>query len=117
MTTIDNLDLQDQWKELFEGHLRSPDFFDVEKYPEAYFEITSSEKQDATIFVTGNLTLKDTTKSITFPIQIKEEGENLRINAFFSINRKLWGIAFPGKPDDLIQDIVDIKLDLVVAPK
>jgi polyisoprenoid-binding protein YceI len=117
MTTIENLDLKGQWKEKFLGHLRSPDFFDVEKYPEAYFEIASSEKKDTTILVTGNLTLKDSTKSITFPIQIKEESGKIRINAFFSINRQLWGITYPGKPDDLIKDMVDIKLDLVGVPK
>ena len=60
-----------------EGHLKSPDFFDVAKYPTAKFEITSAEPlasdnssllKDATHLIKGNLTLKDSTKNISFPI-------------------------------------------------
>lgn len=117
MTTFENHDLEGKWKEKFESHLRGPDFFDVEKYPEAYFEITKGEKRDTAIYVTGNLSLKDSTKSITFPVQISEANGKLRVNAFFSINRQLWGISYKGMPDDLIQDMVDIKLDIVSTPK
>ncbi|MFN0082839.1 MAG: YceI family protein, partial [Ferruginibacter sp.] len=56
-----------------EGHLKSPDFFDVAKYPTAKFEITGVEvntdstKKDITHIIKGNLTLKDSTKNVAIP--------------------------------------------------
>ena len=52
------------------GHLQSPDFFDVAKYPKATFESTEIKKggdKGATHTVTGNLDFHGVKKSITFP--------------------------------------------------
>ena len=38
------------------------------------------------------------------------------MTAEFTIDRQLWGLAYPGKPDDLIKDQVLIKLDVNLAP-
>ena len=53
-----------------EGHLNSPDFFDVKKYPTSTFVITSIAEESGKLAVTGNLTLKEVTKSITIPASI-----------------------------------------------
>lgn len=56
-------------------HLRSGDFLDVKKYPEASFNSTSFKFQDATnAVVTGDFTLRGVTKAISFPIQKIGEG-------------------------------------------
>ena len=97
------------------GHLKSPDFFDVAKYPKATFESTSVKPggtNGATHTVTGNLTLHGTTRSISFPAKIQVSGDNVRVNAEFAINRKDFGIVYPGMPDDLINDSVLIQLNL-----
>lgn len=98
-----------------EAHLKSPDFFDVEKYPKASFQSTSVKAGgagDATHTVTGNLTLHGTTRSISFPASIKVGKEYVRVEAEFAINRKDFGIVYPGMPDDLIKDDVLIQLEL-----
>jgi polyisoprenoid-binding protein YceI len=99
-----------------EGHLKSPDFFDIEKYPKAKFQSTQVKKQPgadgATHTITGDLTLHGTTKSITFPAKVSLAGDNVKVEAEFAINRKDFGIVYPGMPDDLIKDDVLIKLKL-----
>jgi polyisoprenoid-binding protein YceI len=97
------------------SHLKSGDFFDVEKHPKARFVSTSIKKNaenGATHSVTGNLELRGTTKSITFPAKISVEEGAVRVNAEFSINRKDFGVVYAGMPDDLIKDEVLLKLDV-----
>ena len=96
------------------GHLKSADFFDVEKHPKASFESTKivAGGEGGTHTVTGNLDLHGVKKSITFPATIKAEDGQVSVNAEFSINRKDFGINYAGKADDLIRDEVVIKLDI-----
>ncbi len=97
------------------GHLKTPDFFDVEKFPKASFTSTGIKaggENGATHTVTGNLTLHGVTKSISFPATINTNGDGVSVSAEFAINRKDFGIVYPGMPDDLIKDEVAIKLSL-----
>ena len=98
------------------GHLRSPDFFDVEKIPLSTFTVTSIEPQGATSKVTGNLLLHGVTKSISFPATISVAPDALTVKAEFAINRKDFGIVYAGKSDDLIRDNVVLRLDLKATP-
>jgi polyisoprenoid-binding protein YceI len=95
------------------GHLKTPDFFDVAKYPAAHFASTAIRaggENGATHTVTGNLQLHGVTKSITFPATIRMGTDGVDVDAEFAINRKDFGIVYPGMPDDLIKDQVLIKL-------
>jgi polyisoprenoid-binding protein YceI len=47
-----------------DGHLRSPDFFDVERFPELRFESTAIAFEDRELVVTGDLTIKGTTRPV-----------------------------------------------------
>jgi len=101
------------------GHLKTPDFFDVAKYPKATFVSTKIEPGtagSATHNVTGNLELHGVKKSITFPATIQVATDSVAVNAEFAINRKDFGLLYPGKADDLIRDGVVIKLT-VKAPR
>ncbi|MCS6980050.1 MAG: YceI family protein [Flavobacteriales bacterium] len=120
LTTIKVVDLTDaEMNAKLLGHLKSPDFFDVEKYPTATFEITGVEKlgQDSAK-VSGNLTIKEITKNITFPAVIQKEGDNLKVKADFNIDRTEWDIKynsgkfFKNLGDKLIKDEVNFKLNL-----
>ena len=54
-----------------DGHLRSPDFFEAETYPEITFESTSVRAEgDDVLMVTGNLTIKDVTREVEMPVRI-----------------------------------------------
>jgi polyisoprenoid-binding protein YceI len=97
------------------GHLKTADFFDVEKFPKAKFTSTSIKaggEGGATHTVTGNLELHGVTKAITFPAKIKIEADQVSVDAEFAINRKDFDIKYAGMADDLIKDDVLIKLAL-----
>lgn len=90
-------------------HLKSPDLLDVVKYPKATFRSTSIQPSSdplATHSVTGNLEFHGVTKSITFPAKVRVRGDALDADAEFAIDRKPFGVVYPGMPDDLIRDEV-----------
>lgn len=106
-------------QEKLTGHLKSPDFFDVEKFPKASFQSTSVKaggERGATHTVTGNLTLHGVTKAITFPATIAMGAGAVRVDAEFAINRKDFGLTYPGKADDLIKDDVLLRLTVRASP-
>lgn len=110
------------------GHLSSGDFFDVAKYPTSKFEITSVTAgvdsaagkelimKDATHTITGNLTLKDQTKSVSFPAKVTMSDANITADANFNIDRTQWGLAYgndKGLGDKFIRPTVNIKMHIV----
>ena len=102
------------------GHLKTPDFFDVAKFPKATFVSTKIEPGAGAgdnYNVTGNFDLHGVKKSISFPATIKATTDNVAVSAEFTINRKDFGIVYAGKADDLIRDGVVIKLNLNVPRK
>jgi polyisoprenoid-binding protein YceI len=98
------------------GHLRSADFFDVEKFPISTFSVTAIEGTGPTNKITGNLEMHGVTKAISFPAAVQVADEAVMVKAVFAINRKQWNINYPGKPNDLIRDNVVVKLDLKATP-
>ncbi|MCB1024101.1 MAG: YceI family protein [Acidobacteria bacterium] len=97
-------------------HLKTGDFFEIEKHPKSTFESTKIVSDPAggenTYTVTGNLEMRGIKKSVTFPAKIVVGDENVNVDAEFSINRKDFGIVYAGKADDLIRDGVVIRLNL-----
>jgi polyisoprenoid-binding protein YceI len=84
-----------------DGHLKSPDFFDAETYPEMRFVSTEVEKSGENLYrVTGDLTIKDVTRSITVEAEagdlIKDPWGNERVALAISgkLNRKDWGLSW-----------------------
>ena len=100
------------------GHLKSADFFDVEKFATTTFDAVTIEKvDDSNYTVTGNLDLHGVTKSITFPATGSHSDNVAKITAEFDINRYDWGIEYKGKPDDLIRKEVILRFDLEAKPE
>jgi polyisoprenoid-binding protein YceI len=96
-------------------HLRSDDFFDVERYPQAEFNSTAIVAETAagsTHAITGNLQLHGVTKQITFPATVSMDAGSVNGAAEFTINRKDFGIEYPGRADDLIKDEVLLQIEL-----
>ena len=94
-------------------HLKTPDFFDVAKFPEASFVSTSIKpggEKGASHTITGNLTLHGVTKAVTFPATISVTPDVATVDSTFSINRKDFGINYAGQADNLIRDDVVLKL-------
>ena len=89
----------DTGNEQRDGHLRSGDFFDVEKYPEITFRSTGIEKTgDNTYSVTGDLTIKDVTRPVTLAVEVEAAfndpfgNERVGLSASTEINRTDWGL-------------------------
>lgn len=94
-------------------HLKTADFFDVAKFPQATFVSTSIKpggEKGASHTVTGNLTLHGVTKAVTFPATISIAPDVATVDSTFSINRKDFGINFAGARDNLIRDDVVLTL-------
>lgn len=109
------------YTEKLEGHLKSKDFFEVETFPTATF-VSSAIKSGAdpavagsTHTITGDLTLRGKTKQVTFAATVSIVDKVLSAKSEFSINRKDFGIEYPGKADDLIRDGVVLKIDVKAA--
>ncbi len=118
LTTIHDNDLEGEYKQKLEGHLKSADFFDVENHPEATFEITSvADGTDAgTLTVSGNLTIRGVTKNITFDATASQVSEvSVVADADFNIAREDWGVSYKGQADDLISKEINLKIHLVAG--
>jgi polyisoprenoid-binding protein YceI len=94
------------------GHLKSPDFFDVKKFPEARFVLSNVTPAGDEHKLTGELTLHGVTRAISFPATIIVSGNKVNASAEFSINRMDFGIEYPGQADDLIRPEVVIRLTI-----
>lgn len=84
-----------------DGHLRSGDFFDAETYPTMTFTSTSvARDEDGVWQITGDLTIKDVTKSVTIPFEetgsARDPFGNVRVGfeGGTAINRKDWGLTW-----------------------
>jgi polyisoprenoid-binding protein YceI len=96
-------------------HLKSADFFDVERFPRATFTstaITPGGANGATHTITGNLALHGVTRSISFPATVAVSPSEVTATAEFVINRREYGIVYAGMPDNLIRDDVAMHLRL-----
>ena len=97
-------------------HLNSPDFLDTTAIPEATFsgDLTAGGADGkGTHTVKGKLKLHGVEKELSFPATVESTPTEVKGHAEFSVNRHDFGIAYPGKPDDLIQDgvVFDITLN------
>lgn len=115
MNSIVNEDLTDpEYKGKLEGHLKADDFFAVDKHPTSTFEITEvTDQGNGAIGVSGNLTIRDITKNITFNATASENtADKIVVDADFNINRKDWNVMYEGQKDDLISDEINYKVHL-----
>jgi len=91
-------------------HLKDADFFDVATYTTATFTITEvSAGEGAQSTVKGTLDLHGVKKEIAFPATVNVTESGATIAAEFTLMRKDFAMAYPGKPDDLIRDEVLVK--------
>jgi polyisoprenoid-binding protein YceI len=131
MSTIANTDIPvgpDSMNFKLVGHLTSPDFFDVAKYPTGKFEITTvtpltADAAGNTHTISGNLTIKDSVKNITFPAKVTINGDEVTAEGTATVNRLQFGIVYNSVSvspaallkklgDNAIKDELNIKIAL-----
>lgn len=77
------------------GHLKSPDFFDAEKYPEAKFIVKDAVKNSDTSYtLNGDLTIKDKTNPVSVLAEITDENGIVTIQGETNIDRTLFDVRF-----------------------
>jgi len=115
MTTIKDTDRNKR----LEKHLNSADFFDVKKYQTATFVITKVKGKKENMMVTGNMTIKDVTKSITISASIFEiEGVVTFKSETFKINRADFNVKYKSKSffanlkDKFINDMIEMSFEV-----
>lgn len=116
MNSISSTDLEGEYKEKLDGHLKADDFFGVATHPEATFAITEVKPGAAAgdLVVSGNLTIKGISKNITFDAKVVDSTDtNVKATANFNIARADWGVNYEGKSDDLISKEINFDITLV----
>lgn len=113
-----------------DGHLKSADFFEVEKYPTITFKSTKVEKDGDEFKVTGDLTIHGETKPVTLNVEYNGQGTNpftknthAGFSAKTSINRKdfglNWNVALEAGGflvSDKVNIVLEVELVKVTAP-
>ena len=104
----------------FVNHLKSPDFFDVGKFPISTIAITNvASINGENKKVTGNLTIKGITHPVTFPAKIEVKNGIIKANGKLVIDRTKWGINYKsGKfydnlADETISDSIEFNIKIV----
>lgn len=131
LNSIENHDLEGDMNARLVGHLKSEDFFHTEEHPEAVFELVSLKPVEAdapeggvapNYEITGNLTMRGETKSITIPAAINVTDDMVSVvTNEFAIDRTNWGVNFKSKKifaelkDDFINDMINMKFDVTFA--
>lgn len=115
LTTIDTKDLEGEYKNKLDGHLKAADFFNVDSFPNAKLDITAFNAGE----ISANLTIKEVTKAITFPGTVTITEEAVSASAEFTINRTEYGIVYgSGNFFDLAKDKIisdDIKFKVTAT--
>lgn len=86
LNAFDVTDLEGEWKTKFIGHIKSPDFFDTEKFPTAKLVIESIKGDK----VNGKLTLKDKTEAVSF----NAKKDKKSFTGTLTFDRTKWGLIY-----------------------
>ncbi len=120
MNSLTSTDLTDKdYNAKYVGHMKSPDFFNTEKYPESKLVIKSSKKTDKGLEVTGDLTMIGQTKPVTFTVtDWKKTDSTVSGKSALTLNRTNWGLKygsasfFKSLGDKAINDEFTLTVDL-----
>lgn len=127
MTSIDVQDLTGEWKGKLEGHLKSEDFFSVEKHTKSTLKlktltaIKGAKPGENNYTVVADLTIKGITSEVTFPAFILVKKDEVVTNAEFAIDRTKYDIKygsgkfFEGLGDKTIDDTFTVKVRVVAT--
>ena len=114
MESLNVEDLSGGSKQRLEGHLKSDDFFSVDKHKTAKLEILSSEKEGNIFMVNGILTIKD----ISHPIEFKLNAQSNKATTKMAFDRSKYNVKFrsgnffENLGDKLILDDIDLEVEL-----
>lgn len=115
LTSLNSTDLEGEWKQKLDGHLKSGDFFDVETYPTAKFVLKSVTKDGDKLKLTGDMTIKGVSQEVAFDATLTEAGKKHILEGAIEIDRTKFGLKygsdsfFDNLGDKAISNNFDIK--------
>ena len=128
--TVTDEGIEDKDKTSLENHLKGTvegketDFFNVNKFPTATFEITGITEVNGQKMMQGNLTLKEDTKNIQLPVSTSVDDNEVTIKSeTFTIDRTDWKVNYGSKSvfdnlgDNFISDGIELKIDVKATKK
>jgi polyisoprenoid-binding protein YceI len=128
MTSIEVTDLEGDSATNLKSHLegtvegKQTDFFNTPVYPTAKFVVTGLSTVGTKTMLEGNLTLKDVTKNVSFPVGVTYDGNKMMLTSEeFTIDRTDWGIQYGSKTftdivaDKAISDDIKLTVNLVAT--
>lgn len=96
--------------------LKGKEWFAIEEFPESTFVSTKIEGTNGDVSITGNLTIKGVTKSITFPATVNIADEKITGDAEFVIDRSIWNVGYSDWKGQLIKNDVLMALAIIALP-
>lgn len=118
MDEKDRTSLENHLKGTVEG--KETDFFNVNQYPTASFEITGMTEEEGQKMLQGNLTIKDQTKNIQFPVRSEINENELSLESeTFTIDRTNWNVNYGSKSvfDNLGDNFISDDMELTIEVK
>ncbi len=125
MNTITNDDLDGDSNGKLVGHLKSDDFFSVEKHPYAEINLTNFKpgEESGTYIASGNLTIKGTTQPVSFPFTYDNNGGEFTATGDLTFDRSKYDVRY-GSPsffndigDKAIHDDVELNFTIKGSAK
>jgi len=121
MKSISTSDLEGEWKDKLDGHLKSPDFFNVKGFPTATvtFKGNQNKTTNGEINFEGDLTIKGITQITKFSAKINQIGDKVIATASISFDRSEYDIRygsgkfFDNLGDKLIYDEITAEVSIV----
>ena len=123
--SVEDEDISEEDRTNLENHLKGTvegketDFFNVREYPTATFEVTGVTERDGQKYLQGNLTIKDETKNIEFPVNTSIDENELSLESeTFTIDRTDWNVNYGSKSvfdnlgDNFISDDMELTIDV-----
>jgi polyisoprenoid-binding protein YceI len=94
---------------------QTPEWFDSVKYPYAKFKSSKVEKKEGSTYnITGNLTIKGSTKTVTVPATYSKAGNKIIFKGTFNVNRMDFKV---GKKSDVVPDIMKVNFEIPAQSK
>ncbi len=106
-------------EDMLTKHLKSSDFFDVDNFPEAKYEVVGVEEVEGVYLLNGNLTVKGETHPLMVPVKTGVENGNVVLVGATEVDRTIWGVRygsdkfFDNMGDNVINDIFVLEFKIV----
>jgi polyisoprenoid-binding protein YceI len=118
MASLNVTDLSGRSKERLEGHLKSEDFFGVEKHPFSELKLESIKTKEGQSYAGGILVIRGINHPISFPVVAAQDGNQLTFDGDLTFDRSKYNVKFrSGSFPDLFPDLGDklIKDDITLS--